>query len=455
VWPLDIGFETIGNATIIAYDEEPVFVTDPWIQGAAYFGSWTQTHAIPDEQRRAILACPVVWFSHGHPDHLNADSLPLFKDKRILLPDHVGGRMATELKQQGYRVEILRDRTWVPISKRVKVMCIADLGQDSVLLIDINGRLLVNTNDCGENGWGWFVRRIVKKYATSFLLSLSGYGDADMNNFYDENGKFLTPEPMLRKPFGDRIAEATEKMGTRYFAVSSSLHCYQRTDSVWANAMVADLDAYGIGFHSNRCELLPAFIRFHCGEDRWEKINPPANEIRPLAPEIFGDSWAERLKPEDLSDAKRYFNAVECLQDGMSFIRLKVGGETHSISLGDSTVPRGVTFEAPRASLMTAIRCEVFDDMLIGNFMKTTLHGVWPALALHPYFTAFVGKYADNGRAKKRAEVAAYKREYERRSFRLKLLRLQNETKTKFRESLGESSLTVRLAKKIYRGLVR
>ena len=35
-----IGFETIGNATIICHDGGPVLATDPWLIGSAYFGSW-------------------------------------------------------------------------------------------------------------------------------------------------------------------------------------------------------------------------------------------------------------------------------------------------------------------------------------------------------------------------------------------------------------------------------
>jgi len=36
----DIGFDTVGNATVIVHDGAPVLATDPWIVGSAYFGSW-------------------------------------------------------------------------------------------------------------------------------------------------------------------------------------------------------------------------------------------------------------------------------------------------------------------------------------------------------------------------------------------------------------------------------
>ena len=68
---MELGFETIGNATLICHDNGPVLVTDPWTDGDAYFGSWTLSHEIPDEQRQSILDCPYVWLSHGHPDHLS------------------------------------------------------------------------------------------------------------------------------------------------------------------------------------------------------------------------------------------------------------------------------------------------------------------------------------------------------------------------------------------------
>ncbi len=44
-----LGVKTIGNATLIAFDGEPVLATDPWIgdEDDAYFGSWTLSNEIP------------------------------------------------------------------------------------------------------------------------------------------------------------------------------------------------------------------------------------------------------------------------------------------------------------------------------------------------------------------------------------------------------------------------
>src|SRR3954452_12206658 len=41
---MDLGFETIANATLICHDDGPLLATDPWLSGPAYFGSWGLAH---------------------------------------------------------------------------------------------------------------------------------------------------------------------------------------------------------------------------------------------------------------------------------------------------------------------------------------------------------------------------------------------------------------------------
>src|SRR5215510_16410469 len=67
-------FETIGSATVIAYDDRPVLTTDAWVEGDAYFGSWGLDYEIPAQQMQAIRDAQYHWFSHGHPDHTNVAS---------------------------------------------------------------------------------------------------------------------------------------------------------------------------------------------------------------------------------------------------------------------------------------------------------------------------------------------------------------------------------------------
>ena len=148
---MDLGFETIGNATLICHDQGPVLATDPWLTGAAYFGSWVLGHEIPAEQLANVRACQFLWISHGHPDHLSIASLEGLRGKVLLLPDHVGGRIRRELEGLGFTTRVLPDGLWVELSPRLRVCCVADYNQDAHLLLDLDGRLLVDANDASED----------------------------------------------------------------------------------------------------------------------------------------------------------------------------------------------------------------------------------------------------------------------------------------------------------------
>ena len=99
-----LGFDTIGSATIIAYDGEPVLTTDAWLDHPAYFGSWGHDYEIPAEQLSAIKSARYHWFSHGHPDHLNMESIPELGGGQILLADHHGARIKRDLEAAGHAV---------------------------------------------------------------------------------------------------------------------------------------------------------------------------------------------------------------------------------------------------------------------------------------------------------------------------------------------------------------
>jgi hypothetical protein len=409
-----IGAKTIGNATLIAFDDVPIIATDPWLGGetGAYFGSWQLSHQIPQQEMEDILACQYVWFSHGHPDHMNAESIKSFRDTCILLPDHVGGRIFNDLQTQGYTVRILPNREWVELSKNVRVCCASDVNQDALLLVDVNGHLFVNLNDGGAIGSQGWVRSVVKQYKQSYLLKLSGYGDADMINFFDEDGNRIPPRASRKPSVGHKLSKHVSTYGVTHVIPFSSFHKYQRSDSLWVNDYTTPLEAFSQGFDRKKATLLPPFVKIDCNNGEISEINPLENENIVLPPEKFGDNWGDLLDPSDMVNAEQYFQQKESLKDYFGFINLRVGGKDNFMVL-NKALKTGITFQAPRNSLMTAIQYEVFDDLLIGNFMKTTLHGLDE---LYPHFTPVVAKYADNGRAQTKEELIAYMAEYRKRS---------------------------------------
>src|SRR5262249_38251010 len=158
-----------------------------------------------------------LWISHGHPDHLSMPSLETLRDATILLPDHVGGRIRDALVTDGYKVRVLPDRQWVPLSPRIRVLSIADVYQDARLLVHLDRTLVTHANGANDTGWRALVRREARRRARTFLLALSGYGDADMINYFDPEGRRLPPRAAKRIPPGRGINAKLRRLRAQSF----------------------------------------------------------------------------------------------------------------------------------------------------------------------------------------------------------------------------------------------
>jgi hypothetical protein len=356
----------------------------------------------------SIKSCQYVWISHGHPDHFSPRSLRVLGRKKILLPDHVGGLIRSGLIERGFDVTVIKDCQWVQLSNRIRVMSVADYNQDAILLVDLGGRLIVNMNDADDHGWGSFVRKIIRGYDVSFMLHLAGFGDSDMINFYREDGSFIEPRAEKGRPVGRSMANWAEQWGTRFTIPFSSMHVYRRADSVWASKYSTKVSDYPVGWNSKRAELLPAFIRYDAVSDSVDEIKPLSSLAEAIPPEDFGDSWVEPLESGDKPKINSYFRSISHLESVFDFIRVRMGGIEHVVELRAGRFDRGLTFEAPRNSFMTALNYGIFDDLLIGNFMKVTVNGKPSSRPLYPDFTPYVTKYADNGMAKSKPELRQY-----------------------------------------------
>ena len=121
------------------------------------------------------------------------------------------------------------------------------------------------------------------------------------------------------------------------------------------------------------------------------------------------------MQKSDRKTIDNYFIRKEKIRHDISFINFRVGGKENFFKF-ESSNKKGVTFEVPRFSLMKAINLEIFDDLLAGNFMKTTLHGM--SGIYEGDFAFYLAKYADNGRAETISELEEYFKMYKQRAGR-------------------------------------
>ena len=133
-------------------------------------------------------------------------------------------------------------------------------------------------------------------------------------------------------------------------------------------------------------------------------------------------------------------------------LQVSAGGSSVTVDLNRAKRDVGIRFECPRNSLMSCIEHELFDDLLIGNYVRTTLCNVE---ALYPNFTPYVANYADNGDAKTMQELGAYFRHYFMRDPVAHALRhLTDGSEMMLRTVLPEKSPIFRAAKRVYYGLM-
>ena len=450
---MDLGFETCGNATLIVYDHgKPVMVTDPWITEPQYFGSWALPYLFSDTQLEAFRVVPYVWLSHGHPDHLNLASLECFRDRIILVPQHYGGRISADLKAGGFRVKDLQQGVWLPLSARVQILTVADWNQDAAVLIALGrGCAVLNLNDGSAIGTRAGLQSSFRTFQRRFLLGLVNYGDADMMNYFTEGGERVTPLCADKAPLGQIYGSRLKLWGGTHTAPFSCHHTYARSDSRWASDYETPLEAHGEHFNHARGEFIPGFFRYDVASDRITLTSARRTPRRIREPREFGDDWSEVLEPADIRALQKYFLKFEHLRESFEFVNLRVGRGDNVIDLGGPK-GRGITFEAPRTSLMSAVRNEIFDDLLIGNFVKTTLHG--GVRSLYPDFTPYVAKYGDNGRAFCNAQLSQYFAAYcGGSSFQGWLNRLRLDSARRMRTILAANRSTFLGARRAYRYL--
>ena len=410
-----IGAQTIGNATLIAYDNKPILSTDPWMGGDhyAYFGSWYLPYEIPNNLKDDILKSKYIWFSHGHPDHLNPDSLHLYKNNNILLSDHVGRRISDDLKKEKFNITILKDREWIKLSDNISILSISTKIQDSILLIRIKDDVFINLNDAGPNSFR-YIRKKISSFKRKFLLTLSGWGDADMMNFHDQNDRFIEPLAAKKHPVGDSLSLMAKLFGAQYVIPFSSFHEYQRADSVWANKYITQYNDYSEGIHKDVNYIKPFTFVDSTREDEFHSLSLKKKKLQIKDSEKFADNWNDQLDFEDKKIIKNYFLKFQLLNEKIGFLNFRVGNKDYNLKFNGHK-EKGISFELPRCSLVTACKYNIFDDLLIGNFMKTKLFNLKSLYDPNFNFTFTVSKFGDNGRAYTKEQINNYLKNYAER----------------------------------------
>ncbi|HVS12084.1 MAG TPA: hypothetical protein VMS76_19645, partial [Planctomycetota bacterium] len=312
-----LSFETLGNASIqVSAGGAPLLVTDPWLQGRVYFGSWGLSHPPSAVQIERARRSPLVWISHGHPDHLHPGSIALLDPlvQRILLPDHYARDIREHLQGLGFQVSVMRYRRWMPIAPGVRIQSLEHANQDAMLLIELDRTLLIDRNDCPLHGEKPYLAKLIRGYESSYLAGLCAV-ETDMVNIVDSAGKRVLPAPEELKPGAIwEMADLCSELGVTAFCCSSSQHVYCRRDSAWANPYRIVFEDMRRWWNAKEVDLIGPCATVDVGTRR-VTMNPPspAPGWTRVEDGTDGDDWDGPLLAGEWQELERFFRRFELL----------------------------------------------------------------------------------------------------------------------------------------------
>jgi hypothetical protein len=239
---------TLGHATIALYreGEAPLLITDPWLVGSVYWRSWWLQH-YPDEATLDWLAAAArVYITHEHPDHFHTPSIRrLGKQPTYQFPALTECGFLGYMAAHGFRAETAPANRWQSLADGVAMLSVPLWNDDSLLLIDTPGALILNFNDAKPlppvvNA----VRRLADAIGKPRVL-LASYSPASViNSFSDAGGSLVLKQ---KADYVGYVCGLCETLGADIYLPFASQASYERADSVWANShrtTFADLEAH-------------------------------------------------------------------------------------------------------------------------------------------------------------------------------------------------------------------
>jgi UDP-MurNAc hydroxylase len=219
----DCRFTVLGHACLAVEAGDLRIVVDPWLLGSCYWRSWWHYPAAPEVEDE-WWSPDVVVASHHHADHLHYPTMRRFdRSARVLIPRFGVDVMAPELRRLGFDdVTEVRHGGSVELAPGVRIASYQYGFDDSVVVLDVGGTVLVDCNDAKIRGRA--LRQVVAdfgraefafkthSYAQAFPLSYSADDPQDLDLVTDETfvADFVetaaTLRPVHMVPFASDVA---------------------------------------------------------------------------------------------------------------------------------------------------------------------------------------------------------------------------------------------------------
>jgi UDP-MurNAc hydroxylase len=147
-----VRFTVLGHGALSVEAAGARLLVDPWLTGSCYWRSWW--HYPPTEVRAEDLAPDFVYLSHHHFDHFHYPSMRrLARTATVLVPRFGVDVMPGEVRSLGFGdVRELAHGEIVELRPGLRVVSFQYGFDDSALLVEADGVVLADLNDCKVRG---------------------------------------------------------------------------------------------------------------------------------------------------------------------------------------------------------------------------------------------------------------------------------------------------------------
>lgn len=268
-------FQILSHAGLSVTGSGVTLVCDPWLVGSTYWRSWWNYPPVPRDVLRSLRP-DFVYLTHIHWDHFQGVSLRRFGlQTPILIPRTPDLRMRRDLENMGFEdVREIAHGESLQLAPDFRITSYHfHVFLDSALVIETEGRVLFNANDCKVMGGP--LRQILDRHP-HFDFVFRSHSSANSRLCYE-----ILDDPA---------------------ALVDDPTSYVRDFTEFAKAVGAE---YAIPFASNSCYLHDETFRFNDKGTTPEMVREyyeASGTTRPrLQVMVAGDAWSEE-GGFDLSD---------------------------------------------------------------------------------------------------------------------------------------------------------
>jgi len=312
---------TLGHACLTLYQkgENPLLLTDPWLVGSVYWRSWWLENYPSPEEIDWLVGSSFVYVTHEHPDHFHTPSIRrIGRGPTYLFPALAERGYLDYMKSRGYRAEAVTPLHWRALNDQISILSLPLWNDDSLLLVDTPGALILNLNDAKPLPPVLkAIRRLADRIGKPRVLLCSYSPASVVNSFLDESGVVsLKPQ----RHYVDYVCRLSDALGVDVYLPFASQAVFRRADSCWANDYRTTYDHLR-QYWCACARLLPPYTTLDLEEFTYRSTSP--EQYRPMEPTRLAAltrrrSTAEEtayVSPEDVAGVERKLNAFRWLHD--------------------------------------------------------------------------------------------------------------------------------------------